>query len=110
MPLMPGNSRSTISTNIREMVNAGHPQKVAVAAALSNASRHPNDAGIGMRAAKVPVHPNDVALRQTVRAARLQPINANDQGLQKMAGPNRAGMSRTELHSQRAMKGRMPRA
>jgi hypothetical protein len=41
MPLHPGKSRKVISENIREMVASGHPQKQAVAAALSNARRHP---------------------------------------------------------------------
>lgn len=36
MPLKPGKSRKVISENI-----SGHPQNQAVAAALSNARRHP---------------------------------------------------------------------
>lgn len=45
MPLAPGSSRGIISQNIREMRAAGHPERVAVAAALSNADRHPHAQG-----------------------------------------------------------------
>ena len=37
MPLRKGKSRKVVSDNIREMVEAGHPQKQAVAAALRTA-------------------------------------------------------------------------
>lgn len=39
MPLKSGSSKAVVSSNIREMVAAGHPQKQAVAAALSNARK-----------------------------------------------------------------------
>jgi hypothetical protein len=39
MPLRPGKSRAVVSANISEMVASGHPQKQAVAAALSTARK-----------------------------------------------------------------------
>lgn len=35
MPLKSGKSKKTISTNIKEMISTGHPQKQAVAASLN---------------------------------------------------------------------------
>lgn len=39
MPLTPGSSQETISHNIKEMVESGHPQKQAEAAAMNNAGK-----------------------------------------------------------------------
>lgn len=49
MPLKHGSSQSVISSNIREMVKSGHPQKQAIAAAEREAgnSRTAKDAAGG---------------------------------------------------------------
>lgn len=39
MPLKKGKSKKVISSNIREMMESGYPQKQAVAASLSNARK-----------------------------------------------------------------------
>ncbi len=61
MPLAPGSSRAVISSNISEMVHAGHPREQAVAASLSNARRHPRraDGGGFMDAATVQPTPQE---------------------------------------------------
>lgn len=37
MPLKKGKSRKTISSNISEMIDSGHPRKQAIAASLNEA-------------------------------------------------------------------------
>jgi hypothetical protein len=46
MPLEKGSGSATISHNITEMVNAGHPQKQAVAAAYREAGKSYSDADV----------------------------------------------------------------
>lgn len=45
MPLTPGKSQATISSNIREMIHAGHPRDQAIAAALNTARKMRADGG-----------------------------------------------------------------
>ena len=45
MPLAPGSSRATTSSNISEMVKAGYPQKQAVAASLNEARKSSRGGG-----------------------------------------------------------------
>lgn len=40
MPLKPGKSTAVISANIAELIRYGHPEKQAVAIAISNAKKH----------------------------------------------------------------------
>ena len=47
MPLIKSGSRAAVSTNISEMVHAGHPQKQAIAAAMRNARQYGRAAGGG---------------------------------------------------------------
>lgn len=46
MPLIKSGNRAAISTNIREMVRAGHPQKQAVAAAMRTADKYASGGGV----------------------------------------------------------------
>lgn len=39
MPLKHGKSKKVISENIREMMHSGHPEKVAIAAAMRQAGK-----------------------------------------------------------------------
>jgi hypothetical protein len=39
MPLKPGGSKETVSSNIREMRRSGYPQRQAVAASLNKARK-----------------------------------------------------------------------
>ena len=40
MPLKKGSSKATVSTNIRELMHSGRPQKQAIAIAISEANKY----------------------------------------------------------------------
>lgn len=56
MPLLKGSSQEVIGKNISEMVHAGHPQKQAVAAALSSARKA--EGGATAKIHVGPIHSN----------------------------------------------------
>jgi len=55
MPLVPGSSQQAISSNIAELVQSGHPQKQAVAAAL-NIARKGRATGGSVKVHSGPIH------------------------------------------------------
>src|SRR6266704_1280557 len=67
MPLKPGSSRQVISTNIREMRAAGHPQKQAIAAALRLARQGKAMGGEVSKQAPVRDMPSREEMRQHFR-------------------------------------------
>lgn len=79
MPLHKGKSPETISANISEMVHAGHPQKQAVAAALSTARE---SAKGGFRIPKISVAPARGGSLQTPKVPKLHvgPIHSSVAG------------------------------
>lgn len=58
MPLLKGKSQETISSNIREMMHAGHPQQQAIAAALSQYRRARAEGGVSEKIHVGPIHSN----------------------------------------------------
>lgn len=59
MPLHKGTSQKTISSNISEMVHAGHPQQQAIAAAMETARRSRAEGGeIDSKIHVGPIHSN----------------------------------------------------
>jgi hypothetical protein len=57
MPLIAGSDPVVISHNIAEMVRAGHPENVAVAAAYANARKH-GDGEKHLKAKRPSLHPD----------------------------------------------------
>lgn len=58
MPLIAGSSPEIISHNIGEMVRAGHPENVAVAAAYANARKHGDGEKHIAKAKRPGLHPD----------------------------------------------------
>jgi hypothetical protein len=112
MPLAAGSDRKTISRNISEMVHSGHPQKQAVAAALSNARRHPRRADGGFVQDAGSLTPS-LATMNPVSQNYLQRFNAMPrEQLQEMAvrlqGSPLAPMAQRVLAQKWATAGSQP--
>ena len=71
MPLKPGKSSHTISSNISELVHSGHPQKQAVAIALDTARRAMREGGVPKDMAKRVVHEGPINVKIPGRTDRL---------------------------------------
>lgn len=56
MPLKKGHSQATISSNISEMIHAGHPKDQAIAAALNTAREGHAHGGLHMKRPRMPGH------------------------------------------------------
>lgn len=86
MPLMKGSSSATISENIREMMNAGHPQDQAIAAAyrMAGKSKKKKKASSAKNPTNRPVKtgPSDVDSHLSGRRTDLNPRDY-DEGVPK---------------------------
>lgn len=118
MPLEAGSGRGVVGNNIREMLAAGHPRAQAIAAALSNAGRHPHanggivgyDAGGAMMPQNMGIAPNTQTQNPAEQQAISQLSNLPNEKLQEVAmqlGGTGQGQVAQKLLMQRRM---MPNA
>jgi hypothetical protein len=87
MPLKSGKSQKTISSNIGEMIAAGHPQKQAIAAALETARRSAKATGGQIHPTKLPWYVRK-ASREMLRTGPLTGATAGRADKLPVSVPN----------------------
>jgi hypothetical protein len=94
MPLEKGSSQAVISHNIREMVEAGHPQKQAVAAAMREAGKSRNDTSILAKLDAIATSCDRLHARIDARSRRDESEKAKENAHGKLSEHEREAIGR----------------
>jgi len=108
MPLIKSGSREAISTNIKEMVAAGHPRRQAIAAALSTARRYGKKYADGGDVPDDSDHSLEQAYDPQARTLRLT-VRPQANALESTSIPEGAFLTSAEKEAARAQYGYYPK-
>ena len=107
MPLMQGSSPDVISSNIREMRRAGHPEDQSVAAAYRMAGK----GRVGKKKADPPAKPKKMKTRTIAPQSRGQkPISFKEGGLHASTGTKPGEKISAAAHAKAASGALGPKA